>query len=234
MKVLGVDTATSCGGIGIIDDDRIVAEHTFGPGDAPSATLIRAMQTILDGSGLDLGAIEGIAISLGPGSFTGVRVGLSAVKGLALATGRPVVGVPTLDALASQLPRTPYLICPLLDARKGEVYVALYKQRVRGDVERLTPYQVLSPAALLAEISSQETTFLGDGAEVYRELITGHLGERAFFAPSHLRFLHGTTVATLGLKRIKRGERDDIASLVPLYVRPSEAELKGAHKEYCA
>ena len=226
MKVLGVDTATSCGGIGIIDDDTVVAEYTFGPGDAPSATLIPALQALLDEAGFDLASLEGIAISLGPGSFTGVRVGLSAIKGLALATERPVVGVPTLDALASQLPRTPYLICPLLDARKGEVYAALYKQREGGDVERLTPYQVLSPAALLAEISLQETTFLGDGVEVYQELIKGHLGERAFFAPPHLRFLHGTAVAALGLKRIKGGGRDDIASLVPLYVRPSEAEIK--------
>jgi tRNA threonylcarbamoyladenosine biosynthesis protein TsaB len=228
MKVLGVDTATAGGGVGIIDDERVLAEYTFEAGDTPSAGLIPAIQAVLDQAGIDLAAIDAIAVSLGPGSFTGVRVGLSAVKGLSLAGGMPVLGVPTLDALASQLSRTSHLICPLIDARKGEVYAALYKQGEGGGLERLTPYQVLSPHALLAQISLQETIFLGDGVEVYQELIKGQLGERSFFAPAELSFLKGQTVAALGLERIKGGERDDVASLVPLYVRPSEAELKRA------
>ena len=147
MKVLGVDTATSGGGIGIIDDEKVLADYTFEAGDTPSATLILAIQAVLDQAGLDLAALDAIAVSLGPGSFTGVRVGLSAVKGLSLAGGMPVLGISTLDALASQLPRprTPNLICPLIDARKGEVYAALYKQSAGGGLERVSPYQVLSP-----------------------------------------------------------------------------------------
>jgi tRNA threonylcarbamoyladenosine biosynthesis protein TsaB len=188
--------------------------------------LIFAIQALLEEAGLGLTEIEGIAISLGPGSFTGLRVGLSAVKGLALATERPVVGIPTLDALASQLPCTPCLVCPIVDARKGEVYAALYKQGEGGTVERLTPYQALSPAALMAGIPPQQTVFLGDGVEVYGDLIKEHLGEQALFAPVHLRFLRGTTVAELGLKRIKQGEKDDIVSLVPIYVRQSDAEIQ--------
>ena len=226
MKVLGVDTATTGGGIGIIDDEKVLAEYTFDAGDTPSAGLIPAIQTVLDQARLDLAALDAIAVSLGPGSFTGVRVGLSAVKGLSLAAGMPVLGVSTLDALAFQFPPTSTLICPFIDARKGEVYTALYKQREGGGLERLTPYQVLSPAALLSQLASHTTVFVGDGVEVYGEFIKGHLGERALFAPPEMRFLKGETVATLGLERIKQGERDDIASLVPLYVRPSEAELK--------
>jgi len=229
MRVLGVDTATTGGGIGIIDDEKVLAEYAFDAGDAPSARLIPAIKTVLDQARLDLAALDAIAVSLGPGSFTGVRVGLSAVKGLSLAGGMAVVGIPTLDALASQLHPTPSLICPLIDARKGEVYAALYKQREGGGLERLTPYQVLSPAALLSQLTSHATVFVGDGVEVYGDFIKGHLGERALFAPPELRFLKGQTVATLGRKRIKQGEQDDVASLVPLYVRPSEAELKGMH-----
>jgi tRNA threonylcarbamoyladenosine biosynthesis protein TsaB len=229
MKILGLDTATLCGSLGIIDDDEVVAEYALRREETLSARLLPAIQTLLAEARLDLHEIDGIAVSLGPGSFTGLRVGLSAVKGLALATEMPVAGIPTLDALACNLPFTPYQICPLLDARKGQIYTALYKNRAGGLHEQVTPYQVLSPAALIEAIPHQETVFLGDGVEVCRELITQQLAEKALFAPLHLGFLRGTTVAELGLRRILRGERDDISSLVPIYVRPSDAELKGGH-----
>jgi tRNA threonylcarbamoyladenosine biosynthesis protein TsaB len=229
MKILGLDTATSCGSIGIIDDDEVVAEYALRREETLSARLLPAIQALLAEARLDLHEIDGIAVSLGPGSFTGLRVGLSAVKGLALAAERPVAGVPTLDALASNLPFTPYQLCPVLDARKGQIYAALYKNGVGGFLEQLTPYEVLSPSELIEGIPPRETVFLGDGVEVCRELITQRLAEKAFFAPLHLGFLRGTTVAELGLKRIRKGERDDISSLVPIYVRPSDAELKGGH-----
>jgi len=229
MRILGLDTATLCGSLGIIDDDEVVAEYALRREETLSARLLPAIQTLLAEARLDLREIDGIAVSLGPGSFTGLRVGLSAVKGLALATQKPVAGIPTLDALAYNLPFTPYQICPLLDARKGQIYTALYKNRAGGFLEQVTPYQVLSPAALIEAIPHQETVFLGDGVEVCRELITQRLAEKAFFAPLHLGFLRGTTVAELGLKRLGRGESDDISALVPIYVRPSDAELKGGH-----
>jgi tRNA threonylcarbamoyladenosine biosynthesis protein TsaB len=226
MKILGIDTSTSCGSLGIIDDEEVVAEYALLRDETHSTRLVPAIQALLKEARLDLGEIDGIAVSLGPGSFTGLRVGLSAVKGLALATERPVVGVPTLDALAANLPFTPYLICPLVDARKGEVYTALYKDGQGGQVEQLTPYQVLSPLDLLEKIPLQETVFLGDGVEAYGELIEERLGAKALFAPPHLRFLRGSTVAEIGLTRFKKGKKDDITSLVPIYVRPSDAEIK--------
>lgn len=228
MRILGVDTSTSCGGLGIIDDGRMVAEYAFPREGTLSAELIPAIQALLAEAELGLDQIDGIAISLGPGSFTGLRVGLSVVKGLALTAERAVVGIPTLDALAHNLPFTPYFICPIVDARKGEIYTALYKNVEGGGVEQLTPHQVLSPSALIEGIPPQETVFLGDGVEVYGGIIKEQLGEQALFAPPHLRFLRGTTVAELGLKRIMRGERDDIASLVPIYVRASDAEINWA------
>ncbi|MCJ7546336.1 MAG: tRNA (adenosine(37)-N6)-threonylcarbamoyltransferase complex dimerization subunit type 1 TsaB [Deltaproteobacteria bacterium] len=229
MKILGLDTATLCGSIGIIDDDKVVAEYALHREETLSARLLPAIQTLLAEARLDLHEIDGIAVSLGPGSFTGLRVGLSAVKGLALATQKPAAGIPTLDALAYNLPFTPYQICPLLDARKGQIYTALYKNRAGGFLEQVTPYQVLSPAALIEAIPHEETVFLGDGVKVCQELITQRLAAKALFAPLHLGFLRGTTVAELGLKRLGRGESDDISALVPIYVRPSDAELKGGH-----
>jgi tRNA threonylcarbamoyladenosine biosynthesis protein TsaB len=227
MKILGVDTSTSWGSLGIIDDDAVVAEYALFREETHSARLVPAIQALLKEARLDLNEIDGMAVSLGPGSFTGLRVGLSTVKGLALAAQKPVVGVPTLDALASNLPFTPYLICPILDARKGEVYTALYNGE-KGRVEQLTPYQVLSPTVLLEQLPPQETVFLGYGVQVYGEFIREQLGEKAFFAPPHLRFLRGSTVAELGLGRIMQGEGDDISSMVPIYVRPSDAEINWA------
>ncbi|MBW2038286.1 MAG: tRNA (adenosine(37)-N6)-threonylcarbamoyltransferase complex dimerization subunit type 1 TsaB [Deltaproteobacteria bacterium] len=226
MMILGIDTSTSCGSLGLIDGDQVVAEYNLNREETHSARLIPSIQVLLKGAKLDIKDVDGLAVSLGPGSFTGLRVGLSTVKGLALAAEKPVVGVPTLDALAHNLPFTPYLICPFLDARRGEVYTALYKDEGGGRVKRLTPYQVLSPSIMLEEIPPKETIFLGDGVRVYGELIKERLGERAFFAPPHLRFLRGTMVAELGLQRIMEGERDDISSLVPIYVRPSDAEIR--------
>ena len=226
MKVLGVDTSTACGSLGIIDDDAVVAEYALLRDETHSTRLVPAIQALLKEARLDLDEIDGMAVSLGPGSFTGLRVGLSAVKGFAVAAERPVVGVPTLDALAFNLPFTPYLICPLVDARKGEVYTALYEDGEGGRIAQLTPYQVLSPLDLLEKIPLQETIFLGDGVEVYGELIEERLGAKALFAPPHLRFLRGSTVAEIGLQRFKKGENDNISSLVPIYVRPSDAEIK--------
>lgn len=228
MRILGIDTATSCGGIGLIDDDAVVAEYAFSREETPSARLVPAIQALLKEAGITVNEIDGMAVSLGPGSFTGLRVGLSAVKGLALATEKPVAGVPTLDALATQLPPTTSQICPLVDARKDEVYTALYEQGGNGNVEQLTPYQVLSPSRLLEELPLQETVFVGDGVEVYGELIVERLGDKALFAPPHLRYLRGTTVAKLGLQRLAHGGGDDIASLAPIYVRPSDAEITWA------
>ncbi|RLB07812.1 MAG: tRNA (adenosine(37)-N6)-threonylcarbamoyltransferase complex dimerization subunit type 1 TsaB [Deltaproteobacteria bacterium] len=226
MRILGIDTSTSCGSIGLIDGDQIVAEHVLCCDETHSTRLIPSIQTLLREARLDLKEIDGLAVSLGPGSFTGLRVGLSTVKGLALAAEKPVVGVPTLDALAYNIPFTPYLICPFLDARRGEVYTALYENEGDRRMRRLTSYRALSPSAMLEGIPPQQTIFLGDGARVYGQLIKEKLGKRALFAPPHLMFLRGTTVAELGLQRIKEGKIDDISSLVPIYIRPSDAETQ--------
>lgn len=220
MRVLGIETATSCGGIGIIEDGAEVAECTLRHGGTLSARLFPILEHMLAEARLSLHEIEGIAVSLGPGSFTGLRVGLSAAKGLALALGVPVVGVPTLDALAANLPCTPFIVIPLLDARKGEVYTSLY----RGG-ERFVSYQALSPKGLIDLLPDEDMVFLGDGLSICRGLIEKVRGDNAHFAPPHLWVVRPTTVALLGQQRLAKGDSDDVASLVPIYVRASDAEL---------
>lgn len=225
MRILGVDTSSSCGSIGIIDGDQVVAECTFHREETHSTRLIPSIQAILKDAKLSLKEIDGLAVSLGPGSFTGLRVGISTIKGLALAAEKPVVGIPTLDALAHNFLFTPYLICPLLDARRDEVYTALYRKERGGRLQRLTPYRSISPIAMLEEIPLQETIFVGNGVTLYGPVIKGKFGKKALFAPPYLRFLRGLTVAKLGLQRIIEGERADVTSLMPIYVRPSDAEI---------
>jgi tRNA threonylcarbamoyladenosine biosynthesis protein TsaB len=229
MKVLGIDTSTPCGSVGLIDGDRVLADDLLNVPVTHSERLLGSVERVLQGAGWSLKDVEGWALSLGPGSFTGLRIGVSVVKGLAFATGRPIAGVPSLDVLAFQIAPTPYLICPVLDARKEEVYTALYRYG-EGDLpERLTPYQTCRPEELISQIR-EKTIFIGDGVKTYGDLLRNHLHSLAAFPISSLHVPHGSTVARIGLDLLRRGENLDLAAFTPIYVRPSEAELKWQKK----
>jgi tRNA threonylcarbamoyladenosine biosynthesis protein TsaB len=229
MKVLGIDTSTPCGSVGLVDEDRIVADHILNIPVTHSERLLSSVEEVLREAGYTLEDMDGWALSIGPGSFTGLRIGVSAVKGLAFATGKPVAGVPTLDILASQIAPTPYLICPVLDARKGEVYTALYRYEDGNFPGRLSPYQACRPEALAGQIR-EKTIFIGDGVKTYGDLLRNHLPSLAVFPVSSLHLPYGSTVACLGLDLLRRGKELDLAAFTPIYVRPSEAELKWREK----
>jgi tRNA threonylcarbamoyladenosine biosynthesis protein TsaB len=229
MKVLGIDTSTPCGSVGLIDEDRVLADFLLNIPVTHSERLLSSVDRVLQGAGWSLKDVEGWALSLGPGSFTGLRIGVSVVKGLAFATGRPVAGVPTLDVLAFQIAPTPYLICPILDARKEEVYTAFYRYGEDNLPARLTPYQTCRPEGLIKQIR-EKTIFIGDGVKTYGDLLRNHLPSLAAFPISSLHLPHGSTVARLALDLLRRGETLDLAAFTPIYVRPSEAELKWREK----
>ena len=173
--------------------------------------------------------LEGWAISLGPGSFTGLRIGVSTVKGLAFATQKPVAGVPTLDALAHQVAPTPYLICPILDARKGEIYTAFYRYEEGDVLKRISAYQAVAPEDLVKRIE-EKTIFIGNGGKTYENDIRKGLPSLATFPPAPLHLLHGSVVARLGLELLRKKEYLNLATFTPIYVRPSEAEIKWQEK----
>lgn len=225
MKVLGIDTSTSFGSVGLMDDGEVISDYLLNIMVTHSERLLGAIELVLREARCPIGDIDGWAISLGPGSFTGLRIGVSTVKGLAFATGKPVAGVSTLDVLASQIAPTSYLISPILDARKKEVYTAFYRYEEGSSLKRQSDYQAIRPEDLVIKIKEQ-TIFLGDGVKTYGDFLLNSLPSLAIFPPAPLHFPHGSMVAKLGFELLKKGEYLNLSTFAPFYIRPSEAEVK--------
>lgn len=226
MLTLAIETATEVGGLCLYDDEKgLLGELTLGPVVRHSQSLMVGVDFLLKQTGTNINDVGFFSVSIGPGSFTGLRVGLSTAKGLAYSTGRPIVEVPTLEAMA--LTRVPErrLICPLLDARKKEVYGAVFRYNGRG-LERVLPEKVAPVEEVLKGIK-EECVFLGPGSVLYRKRIIEHLGQRAEFVSPEQDYPLARTVALLGLTIAEKPEsRKDPSEVVPFYIRPSEAELK--------
>lgn len=229
MKILGIDTSTPCGSIGLIDNDSVIAEYLLNIPITHSERLLDAIDHVLKQAGCPIVDLDGWAISLGPGSFTGLRIGVSAIKGLAFATQKPVAGIPTLDALASNISPTPHLICPILDARKGEIYTAFYRYGEGYVLRQLSPYQALSPQDLVKRIEG-ETIFLGSGVKTYGDYLRNTLSALAIFVPDPLNLPYGSVIAGIGLEKIGKNEVLNLSTFTPIYVRASEAEIKWKEK----
>lgn len=220
MRVLGIETSTDTGGIAIVEDGILRGEWSLNLPRSHSLRLLPALKALLEALGLEPRALEGIAVGTGPGSFTGLRIGLSVAKGLAMALERPLVGVPSLDALALGIPSRGLPIYALIDAKRGELFGALY----RGG-RRQGPFEVLSPASVIERIRGGRFLLLGEGALLYKEKFEGLEGVEIAPLPSH--HPRASAVAFLGWERLKDGHGDDLDSLTPLYIRPPDAELKG-------
>ncbi len=232
MLVLGIETATMTGGVALVNDEQIISEYTLNVRTTHTARLMPALDQILRDSSVDKREIDGIAISLGPGSFTGLRIGMATAKGLALGLDIPLLGVPTLDALAGNIPFAAYQICAILDAKKKEIYYSLYRysgEQAGSPLQRQVPYQVVSPDKLVSQID-EKTVFLGDAVGAYGDFISENLGELALFAPDAQRFPRAATVAEMGLAKLKAGEHLDVAFVEPIYIRASDAEMSLAAK----
>ncbi len=223
MRILGIDTATWFGSLAIVDDEVLVGEYTLNLSSTHSRRLLPALDHLLKTTEIDFSRINVLAVSQGPGSFTGLRIGAVTVKGLALAGNKPVVGVPTLDALAYDFQGVEATICPMLDARKKQVYTALYQSTRSESLKKLTPDLAVAPETFLRNID-QDVLFLGDGAVLYRSLIQSIMGPKASFAYPHLHHPRAAAVAFLGLEKAALGDFLDVRTFTPIYARPSDAE----------
>lgn len=227
MRVLAVETSTMLGGVAVVDDEQgLLVESRLIVKAAHSARLMPELDHALRAAGLGLSDMGALAVSAGPGSFTGLRIGLGTVKGLAFATGLPVVAVPTLEAFAWCFPHVSHPVCPMLDARKKEVYAGVFVWE-GGELNRLVPETSLEAAALARSLMDRDRVlFAGEGALIYREQIRAELGEKALFAPPHLMAPLPSALAFVGLGMALRGEFSEPRALKPLYIRKSEAESK--------
>jgi len=229
MRILAIETATMLGGVALLDDSAgLIAEIRLNVKSTHSERLMTGTEHVLKQSGLAISDIDCFALSIGPGSFTGLRIGLSTVKGFSYATGNPVVSVPTLEALAYNFPYCTYPVCTMLDARKNEVYAALFRWDRDGFIRLLAevPVTVSELMERMRHFMDKKIVFAGEGALLYRDRIIEFIGKKALFASPDIRVPSPAHVALLGMKKAKDKEFSEPMSLVPFYIRRSEAELK--------
>lgn len=225
MKILGVDTSGRTGSVAVLDGDTVLADVAVTSTQTHAKRLMSAVDVSLEMTGLTIADCDGFAVTTGPGSFTGLRIGISTIMGLGFATKKPVTGVSTLDALVHQFPSFPHLVCPVLDARKGQIYTALYEcasyMKWKGVIEGCA----VEPRQWLKQIQ-RLCLFVGDGVIAYGELIRETLGSLAHFAPPYLNRVRASVVAYIGTRQIANGNIVDVGRLAPYYIRKSDAEIK--------
>lgn len=228
MKILAIETSTYSGSIAIVGEKGVIGEYYFNVGPVHTEKLIPSIDWLLFELGVGKSDLTGVAVSVGPGSFTSLRVGISTAKGICYSLGIPLIGVSSLKALAMNLPFSTHDICPVMDARKGEVFTSLFRSH-NGKLERLTEDLVLTPQGLV-ELIKDNTIFVGDGALLYKEYLEDNLSGDIMFSPINVNFPRASNLA---LSEIGEFDEDmdnnlvykKIMSLTPQYLRKSEAEI---------
>ena len=218
--ILALDTATPVGSVALCAAEGIVVSRYFDVGLQHSQRLFSEVEAALEAADMDVGEVRAVAVAIGPGSFTGLRIGLSAAKGLCLAAVKDLVTVSTLETLAARLPFAHVPVCTVLDARKREVYAALYDTKTGVPVE-LAPPRAIAPAQLAEERANAPTIFTGDGATAYRELLAGD--PAAQFAPLPCARPDAGTIGWLALSKLENGQTADLDSVEPEYLRSPDA-----------
>lgn len=225
MLIFGLDTCCMPATAALCDDEKLVAEFVLNCGKTHSQKIMPQIENMLAGLGIVCSDIDCFAAANGPGSFTGVRIGAATLKAMAHAFDKPCVTVSTLMALAQNVMYFPGIICPILDARRSQVYTAMFEGGKDG-LGRMTEDAAMGLDELLTELKAKdrEVLFLGDGIFVHRDRIISELGDKANFAPPNLNMNMAGSVAFLGMQAFKRGETKKYSEVVPSYIRLSQAE----------
>ncbi len=238
MKILALDSSGLVASAAVVEDDITIAEYTINHKKTHSQTLLPMLDELRRMTELDLHTLDAIAVAAGPGSFTGLRIGSATAKGLGLALDIPIIPVPTVDALAFNLYGSGGLVCPIMDARRNQVYTGLYAfhkgagQDARYDmctVEKQCAVDIAWLAGRINELD-RETVFLGDGVSVYRDQLAELLRVRYSFAPACCNRQRASCVAALGAVLYEKGIAGTAAEHVPDYLRLSQAERERAEK----
>lgn len=221
MKILAIDTSSKYASCAVLNGNLIVSEKVLSTGLVHSKSLMPLVEDCLESANISISEIDRIACVTGPGSFTGVRIGVCAAKGLAFPFSIPCVPVNTLDCLKENVPYFNGYVCPIMDARRGQVYCAVYKNGIA-----VKECDACSVEDLLEFVKGKKTLFLGDGQEVFRQKITDTMGENAYFAPAHLNFTRASSAAVCActLTALSCNELD------AFYLRKPQAEREYASK----
>lgn len=232
MKVLGIDSSGLVASVAVVEDDNLLAEYTVNYKKTHSQTLLPMLDEIAAMIQLDMDTIDAIAVAGGPGSFTGLRIGSATGKGLGLALGKPMIPVPTLDALAYNLYSTKESVCPIMDARRNQVYTGIYAWE-KGEMTTFTKPCALEIGELISILNEmgQPVIFLGDGVDVFKETILKETQIPVSFAPAHVNKQRASAVAALGLCYYKKGIQVTAAEFRPDYLRKSQAEREREERE---
>ncbi len=232
MKILGLDSSGIVASVAIVEDDVLIAEYTVNYKKTHSQTLLPMLDEIAKMTELDLNSIDAIAVAAGPGSFTGLRIGSATAKGLGLALKKPLIAIPTVEGLAYNLYDISGLICPIMDARRKQVYTGIY--RFTDHQLKVVEDQMAVPMETVIEKLNQygeAVTFLGDGVSVFHELIAEKMTVPYSFAPAHVNKQRAAAVAALGEIYYRQGKTETAMEHVPDYLRVSQAERERAERE---
>lgn len=232
MYILAIDSATPVAGLALLDNQKLMREEFINFKKTHSETLMPGVARVLHDCELAMADLDAIAVTIGPGSFTGLRIGLATAKGLSMACNKPLIGISTLDVLAHNIVFSNNLVCPLLDARKQEVYTAFFA--VDEDIpRRLTADMACSPQEMAAqawelakELGKRHITLLGDGFYPYGEYFQEFFQDVLQLPPGPLMLPRAAALGSLAWQRAKKNDFDDVFALRPVYVRLSEAEYR--------
>lgn len=232
MYILGIDTATRVAGVAVLNEERLIVEKFLNNQKTHSQNLLPMIAQAVLEAGITPADLGGIAVTMGPGSFTGLRIGMAAAKSLAQVLNIPIKGISTLETLAFNVLGVPGLICPILDAQRNQVYAAIYYTGEDQLVKMEGPY-ALSIDSLVDNLQKhhREVTFLGDAVAVYGAELLAKMETNAHLASKINCLPRAAAVAELGFKAIARGDYDDTILLTPFYIRQSEAETTWQQKQ---
>jgi tRNA threonylcarbamoyladenosine biosynthesis protein TsaB len=232
MKILALDSSGLVASVAVVEDDNLLGEYTVNYKKTHSQTLLPMLDEVAKMIELDLNTVDVIAVSAGPGSFTGLRIGSATAKGLALALDKRIVSVPTVDALAYNLWGSPNLVCPLMDARRQQAYTGLYRFE-GGQMKTVLPQCAVGIEEIVSKINElgQAVVFLGDGVPVFTDYLKEHLQVPYTFAPAHNNKQRAASVAVLGGILYAQGGAEAAADHKPDYLRLSQAERERQEKE---
>lgn len=232
MRILALDSSGLVASVALLEDDNLLAEYTVNYKKTHSQTLLPMLDEIVQMTDTDLSSIDVIAVAKGPGSFTGLRIGSATVKGLGLALDKPIIGIPTVEGLAMNLYETDAVICPLMDARRNQVYTGIYKFQ-EGTLQVVKDQIPLGIEEIIEALNllGQKVVFLGDGVPVYKDIIEKNMAVPYSFAPAHVNKQRAGAIGVRAFEYYRQGLYDNAAEFEPDYLRLSQAERERKEKE---